>query len=98
MNVIYLFGRAVAQAVSRWFPIAVVRVRVHAKHVGFVVDKGALGQVLSKNFGFPCQSFFHQFLHHPDHPGWHNMPTDGCSALVDPIELHPPLHQFKKRI
>jgi hypothetical protein len=38
------------------------------QHVGFVVDKAALGQVFSKYFGFPCQSF-HQFLHHHNHPG-----------------------------
>jgi hypothetical protein len=25
-------------------------------HVGFVVDKVALGQVFSEYFGFPCQS------------------------------------------
>jgi hypothetical protein len=36
-------------------------------HVGFVVDKVALGQVFSKYFGFPCISSFHQFLH--NHPG-----------------------------
>jgi hypothetical protein len=29
-----------------------------------MVDKAALGQVFSKYFGFPCQSLFHQFLHH----------------------------------
>jgi hypothetical protein len=29
-------------------------------HVGFVVDKVALGQVFSEYFGFPCQSSFHQ--------------------------------------
>jgi hypothetical protein len=28
----------------------------------FVVDKVALGQVLSEYFGFPCQSSFHQLL------------------------------------
>jgi hypothetical protein len=28
-------------------------------HVGFVVDKVALGQVFSEYFGFPCQSSFH---------------------------------------
>jgi hypothetical protein len=33
------------------------------QHVGFVVDKSALGQVFSEYFGFPCQSL-HQFLHH----------------------------------
>jgi hypothetical protein len=37
--------------------------------VGFVVDKVALGQVFSENLGFPCQSSFHQLLHHNNHPG-----------------------------
>jgi hypothetical protein len=32
-------------------------------HVGFVVDKVALGQVASKYFGFPCQFSFYQILH-----------------------------------
>jgi hypothetical protein len=39
------FGRAIAQAVSRWLPTAAARVR-------FVVDKVALGQVFSEYFGF----------------------------------------------
>jgi hypothetical protein len=30
-------------------------------HVGFVVDKVALGKVFSDCFGFPRQSSFHQF-------------------------------------
>jgi hypothetical protein len=60
-------GRAIAQAASRWLPTAAARVRVLAKHVGFVVHRGALGQVFSEYFGFPCQSF-HQFLHH-NHSG-----------------------------
>jgi hypothetical protein len=33
-----------------------------------MVDKAALGQVFSEYFGFLCQ-FFHQFLHHHNHPG-----------------------------
>jgi hypothetical protein len=37
--------------------------------VGFLVDKAALGQVFSEYFDFPCQSSFHQFLHHHNHPG-----------------------------
>jgi hypothetical protein len=37
--------------------------------VSFVVDKVALGQVFSEYFGFPCQSSFHQILHHHNHPG-----------------------------
>jgi hypothetical protein len=28
-----------------------------------------LGQVFSEYFGFPCQSSFHQMLHHHNHPG-----------------------------
>jgi hypothetical protein len=62
-------GRAIAQAVSRWLPTAVARVRVRAEHVGFVVDKVVLGQAFSEYFGFPCQSSFHQFLHPHNHPG-----------------------------
>jgi hypothetical protein len=38
-------------------------------HVGFVVDKAALEQVFSEYFGFLCQSPFHRFLHHHNHPG-----------------------------
>jgi hypothetical protein len=37
--------------------------------VGFVVNKVALGRVFSEYFGFPCQSSFHQILHHHNHPG-----------------------------
>jgi hypothetical protein len=36
--------------------------------VGFVVDKVALGQVFSENFGFPCQFSFHKILHPHNHP------------------------------
>jgi hypothetical protein len=38
------------------------------QHVGFVVDKAALGQVFFEYFGFPCHSFY-QFLCHHNHPG-----------------------------
>jgi hypothetical protein len=30
---------------------------VSGQHVGFVVDKAALGQVFSEYFGFRCQTF-----------------------------------------
>jgi hypothetical protein len=49
-------GRATAHAVSRWLPTAAARVRARSGHVGFVVDKVALGQVSSEYFGFPYQS------------------------------------------
>jgi hypothetical protein len=37
-----------------------------SNHVGFLVDKVALGQVLSEYFGSPCQFSFHLLLqsHH----------------------------------
>jgi hypothetical protein len=65
----YCKGCAVAQAVSPWLPTAAARFCVRAEHVGFVVDKGALGQVFLVYFGSPCQSSFHQFLHHHNHLG-----------------------------
>jgi hypothetical protein len=34
-----------------------------SSHVGFVVEKMALGQVFSEYFGFPCQFSFHRLLH-----------------------------------
>jgi hypothetical protein len=60
--------RAVAQAVSRWLSTAAA-VFTSGQHVGFLVNKVALGQVFSEYFGSPCQSSFHQFLHHHNHPG-----------------------------
>jgi hypothetical protein len=54
-----------AANVSRWLPTAAARVRVH---VGFVVDKEALGQVFPEYFGFPYQTSLHQFLHDHNHP------------------------------
>jgi hypothetical protein len=58
------------------------------QHVEFVVEKAALGQVFSEYFGFPCQSF-HQFLHHHNHPGWHNRPISGSSAEWTQLESTP---------
>jgi hypothetical protein len=37
--------------------------------VGVVVDKAALGQVLSEYFGFSCQSLDQFLYHHHYHPG-----------------------------
>jgi hypothetical protein len=59
-------GRAVAQRLDAGFPPRRAGF-TSGQHVGFVVDKAALGQVFSEYFGFPCQSF-HQFLHHHNHP------------------------------
>jgi hypothetical protein len=56
------------------------QVCVQAEHVGFVVDKVALGQVFSEYFGFPCHSSFNQFLSILITWSWHNRPTGGRSA------------------
>jgi hypothetical protein len=32
-------------------------------HVGFMVDKVALGQVSPEHFGLPCWFSFHELLH-----------------------------------
>jgi hypothetical protein len=61
-------GRAVAQAVSHWLPTRRPGF-ASGPHVGFVVDKTELGQVFSEYFDFPCQSLFHQFIHHHNHLG-----------------------------
>jgi hypothetical protein len=58
------------------------------QHVEFVVDIAALGQVFSEYFGFPCQSF-HKFLHHHNHPGWHNRPFSGRSAEWSQLDPTP---------
>jgi hypothetical protein len=65
-----------------------------SSHIGFVVDKVALGQVFSpESFGFPCQSSFHQFLHnhHHSHPGLVQQASSGCSTQG-------PTAQIKKNI
>jgi hypothetical protein len=73
-------GRDIAQTVSRWLPSAVVRVCVGADYVGFVVDKVALRHVFFEYFDFPCETSFHQFLHHHNHRGWHSRHISGRSA------------------
>jgi hypothetical protein len=70
MGIILIGGRAIAEAVSRWFPTAAAWVRARVWQVGFVVVKVASGQVLSEYFGFPCKNCsFHQLLHPHNHPG-----------------------------
>jgi hypothetical protein len=41
--------------------------RPRSGHVGFVVDKVALGKVFSEYFCFPCQFSFHRLLHNHQH-------------------------------
>jgi hypothetical protein len=50
---VYRLYSVTTQVVSRWLPTAAARVPASG-HVGFVVDKVALGQVFSEYFCFPC--------------------------------------------
>jgi hypothetical protein len=45
------------------FPARRPRSDPRSDHVGFVVDKMALGQVFFEYFRFPCQFLFHWVLH-----------------------------------
>jgi hypothetical protein len=56
-------GRATVQASYASFPPGRPRFESRSGHVGFVVDKVALGQVFYEYFGFPCQFSFHRLLH-----------------------------------
>jgi hypothetical protein len=49
-------GRPISEAVSRWLPITVARVRARFWQVGIVVDKVASGQLFSEYFGSPAKS------------------------------------------
>jgi hypothetical protein len=66
----FISGRAIAEADSRWLPTAAARrpgFNPGSGQVGFVVDKVAPEQVFSEYFGFPCHSF-DQILHPHNHP------------------------------
>jgi hypothetical protein len=85
-------SRAVAQAVSHRLPIVAPRFELRSGNVGFVLDKVTLGQVFSEYFGFPCQSSFHEILHH-NHRGWHNRPIGGRRAEWTQLDSAP--HYWK---
>jgi hypothetical protein len=65
--VIYVLGRAIAQAVSRWLPTVAARVRARVRSSGICGGQSSAGADFL--FGFPCQSSFHQILHHHNHLG-----------------------------
>jgi hypothetical protein len=63
------FGRAIAQAVSRWFPTAAARVRARVWPSGICGGPSGAGAGFLRYFDFPCQSSFYEILHHHNHPG-----------------------------
>jgi hypothetical protein len=61
-----------------------------------VVDKVAPWQVFFEYFDFPCQSSFHQILHHHNQPRQIQQANEGPQCQVDLAGLHPALREFKK--
>jgi hypothetical protein len=67
-------------------------------HVGFVVNKVALGQVFSEYFGFPCQFSFHRLLHIHHHLSSGAGTTGQLVADVPSgLSLTPPQETKKKK-
>jgi hypothetical protein len=93
-------GRAVLQlwrsdaGFPQWWP----GFHPRSGHVGFVVDKVALGQDLSKYFGFPCQFSFHRLLHTHHHLS-SGAGTIGqlVADLPSGLSLTPPQETEKKK-
>jgi hypothetical protein len=52
--------------------------RPGSSHTGFVVDKVALGQVVSEYFGFPSHLSIHRLLHIHHH---HQHPSSGAGVV-----------------
>jgi hypothetical protein len=79
-----LLGRAIAQAVSRWLPTAVVRgSKPDLVMWDLWLDKVALGQVSSEFFGFPCnRRSLHQLLHNHPHASSGECTIGQCVAAV----------------
>jgi hypothetical protein len=98
MVVIFIYGLhgcAIAQAVSGWLPTAAAWVRAWTEHVRFVMSKVSLGPVFSEYFDFPCQSSFHQIVHHHNHPGLAQQAYWWLQCRVDPIGSTPHYSNLK---
>jgi hypothetical protein len=67
-------------------------------HVGFVVDKVALGQVFSEYFGFPSQFSFHWLLHTHHLPSGAGTIGQILADVPSGLSLTPPQETKKKRV
>jgi hypothetical protein len=58
--------------------------------MGFVVDKTALGQIVSEYSGFSCQSFHRLFdtLYHKSSSGVGTVAQEVASVIVVSVPLH----------
>jgi hypothetical protein len=76
-------GRAMAQAVSHWPLTAETRVRPWSIHVGFMVDKVALGQVFRRVLRFSPASIILPLLHIHLSP-----PREMCDSSDQAVHYH----------
>jgi hypothetical protein len=89
-------GRAIAQAVSRWLPTSVTRVRVRGA-CGVCGGQSSMGAGFLRVLRFPLP------IIPPISPSSYS-PRAGTighwwpQCRVDPIGLHPPLYQLKKKL
>jgi hypothetical protein len=82
------YGRAIARI--RRFPPRRSGFDPRSGHVGFVVDKVTLGQVLSEYIGFPCQFSFHRLLYtHHLTSGAGTIGQQWLTYQVDSVSPHP---------
>jgi hypothetical protein len=63
-----IYGRAIAEAVSRWLPTAAARVQSRGWSSGICGGQSGTGAGFLQVLWFPRHSF-HQILHPHNHPG-----------------------------
>jgi hypothetical protein len=80
-------GRAIAQVVSCWLPTVVAQAQNRSGHVGFVVDKVALGQFLLKYFGSPANIHSTNCSTISIIWGWYNRPV--VATITSGVSLTP---------
>jgi hypothetical protein len=89
----FAYGRAVAQAVSRWFPTAAARVRVRAGMWGLWWTKRQWGR-FSPSASVSPANHSTNFSITIITRGWHNRPTGGCSAEWTQLDSTPHYTNF----
>jgi hypothetical protein len=91
-------GRAIAQAVSCWLPTTAAWVRARVWSSGIYGGQSGAGAGFLRVLQFPCQSSFHQILHHHNHSGQLQEVIQWPTCRVNPAGLHPHYANLKKLI
>jgi hypothetical protein len=90
-------GRVIAQAISRWLPIAAAGDLSWVWWSEICDGKCGPGWVFSQYFGFPCQSSFHQILYH-NHTGQITIGQSVAPVPSAPSWTPPPSKRIKKTL